>query len=155
MTIAADRTSLSATRQAADQCGAPGINTKPLRSWRNEVLYGGTVEELADGERRVISCDGTEVGVFKVDGELVAWYNQCAHRGGPVCQGRIYSGSMEPVDEGAQTRMLQTTTRRQEHRLPVARVGVRPRPGSTRPAPRSALRKAKLEVADGHVYVVV
>jgi nitrite reductase/ring-hydroxylating ferredoxin subunit len=38
----------------------------------------------------VISCDGIEVGVFNIGGELVAWYNQCAHRSGPVCQGRIF-----------------------------------------------------------------
>src|SRR5882672_4433474 len=38
----------------------------------------GRVGELAEGERRVISCDGAEIGVFNVDGELVAWYNQCA-----------------------------------------------------------------------------
>ena len=29
-------------------------------------------DELKDGDRRVVSCDGTEVGVFRVDGELVA-----------------------------------------------------------------------------------
>ena len=28
-------------------------------------------DELKDGDRRVMSCDGTEVGVFKVDGQLV------------------------------------------------------------------------------------
>src|ERR1700719_3667960 len=67
----------------------------------------GRVGELADGERRVISCDGTEIGVFNVDGELVAWYNQCAHRGGPVCQGRVYHQVREPVDQNGETRMLQ------------------------------------------------
>jgi nitrite reductase/ring-hydroxylating ferredoxin subunit len=50
----------------------------------------GRVEEFAEGSRKVVSCDGTEIGVFKIGGELVAWYNQCSHRQGPVCQGRIY-----------------------------------------------------------------
>jgi nitrite reductase (NADH) small subunit len=115
----------------------------------------GKVGELADGERRVISCDGTEVGVFVVDGELVAWYNQCAHRGGPVCQGRIYRRVVEPVDEEHKTRMLQHD--------PVAKNIVCPwhgwefdlRTGHHPAGAKFALRKAKLEVADGHVYVVV
>ena len=72
----------------------------------------GRVGELAEGERRVISCDGTEIGVFNVDGELVAWYNQCAHRGGPVCQGRVYHQVREPVDEHGETRMLQHDPKR-------------------------------------------
>ncbi len=102
----------------------------------------GRVEGLADGERRV-------------DGELVAWYNQCAHRGGPVCQGRIYRRVVEPVDEEHKTRMLQHD--------PVAKNIVGPchgwefdlRTGQHRAGAKFALRKAKLEVADGHVYVVV
>ena len=55
-------------------------------------------DELKDGDRRVMSCDGTEVGVFKVDGQLVAWHNECPHRQGPVCQGRIYKRVLEPID---------------------------------------------------------
>jgi nitrite reductase/ring-hydroxylating ferredoxin subunit len=63
------------------------------------------IGELADGEPRVISCDGTEIGVFMVDGELVARYNRCAHRGRPLCQARIYRRVVEPVDEERKTRM--------------------------------------------------
>ena len=66
----------------------------------------GRLDEFAEGSRKVISCDGTEVGVFKIDGELVAWHNQCAHRQGPVCQGRIYAKVEEPVDQNGHTRML-------------------------------------------------
>ena len=66
----------------------------------------GRVEEFTEGSRRVISCDGTEIGVFKIHGEFVAWYNQCSHRQGPVCQGRIYQKVIEPVDAEQRTRML-------------------------------------------------
>ena len=44
-----------------------------------------------------MSCDGVEVGVFKVDGQFVAWHNVCPHREGPVCQGRIYQRVVEPI----------------------------------------------------------
>ena len=122
---------------------------------RDEVLYGRARWQLADGERRVISCDGTEIGVFMVDGELVAWYNQCAHRGGPVCQGRIYQQVIEPVDADGKTRMLQHDPKRKNIVCPWHGWEFDLRTGHHPAGPRFALRKAKLEVADGHVYVVV
>ena len=63
-------------------------------------------DELKDGDRRVMSCDGTEVGVFKVDGALVAWHNECPHRSGPVCQGRIYKRVLEPIASDGTVRAL-------------------------------------------------
>ena len=48
------------------------------------TLPGGGLVQLPDG-------------VFKVDGQLVAWHNECPHRSGPVCQGRIYKRVIEPI----------------------------------------------------------
>ena len=42
-------------------------------------------------------CGESEVGVFRIDGEFFAWHNRCAHRAGPVCQGRIMKRVLEPV----------------------------------------------------------
>ena len=63
-------------------------------------------DELNDGDRRVVSCDGVEVGVFKVDGQFVAWHNECPHREGPVCQGRIYQRVVEPIAGDGTVRTL-------------------------------------------------
>jgi nitrite reductase (NADH) small subunit len=115
----------------------------------------GRVGELADGDRKVISCDGTEIGVFMVDGQLVAWYNRCAHRGGPVCQGRIYQKVIEPVDADGKTRMLQHDPERKNIVCPWHGWEFDLRTGHHPAGERFALRQAKLEVADGHVYVVV
>jgi len=115
----------------------------------------GRVGELAEGERRVISCNGTEVGVFNVDGELVAWYNQCAHRGGPVCQGRIYRQVREPVDENGETRMLQHDPKRKNIVCPWHGWEFDLRTGRHPGGERFALRRAKHETTDGHVYVIV
>jgi nitrite reductase/ring-hydroxylating ferredoxin subunit len=57
----------------------------------------GRLDELVEGGRKVVSCDGVEIGVFLVKGQLVAWYNNCPHMRGPVCQGRIYKRVLEPV----------------------------------------------------------
>ena len=48
-----------------------------------------TVEELAPGERKLVTVNGREIGVFNVNGALYALLNYCPHRGGPLCHGRV------------------------------------------------------------------
>lgn len=55
--------------------------------------------ELADGERKLISINGVEIGVFRVNGELYGWRNECPHAGGPVCQGVTIKGVEERLDK--------------------------------------------------------
>lgn len=55
--------------------------------------------EIPEGGRKVIVAEGVEIGVFRVDGTLKAWRNECPHQGGPVCQGRIMKGVEERLDE--------------------------------------------------------
>jgi nitrite reductase/ring-hydroxylating ferredoxin subunit len=50
--------------------------------------HAGRFDELKERGRLLVKCGDAEVGIFLVDGELHAWHNECAHRGGPVCQGR-------------------------------------------------------------------
>jgi nitrite reductase/ring-hydroxylating ferredoxin subunit len=112
-------------------------------------------DELKDGDRRVMSCDGTEVGVFKVDGEIIAWHNECPHRSGPVCQGRIYKRVIEPVADDGTVRALaydETVTN-----IVCSWHGYEfdLKTGFNQGYGRIRLRKAKLEVKDGNIYVVV
>ena len=111
--------------------------------------------DLPAGSRRVLSCDGVEIGVFNVDGDIVAWYNNCSHMRGPVCQGRIYKRVLEPVADDGTTRML---TFSEEHTHIVCpwhgyefdlKTGLHPGGG------RHRLRKADLKIIDGDIYVVV
>jgi nitrite reductase/ring-hydroxylating ferredoxin subunit len=115
----------------------------------------GRLDEFAEGGRKVVSCDGVEIGVFMVDGTLYAWYNNCAHMRGPICQGRIYKRVVEPVADDHTTRMLDFS---QEHTHIVCPwhgyefdLKTGQHPGSA----RHRLRKAKLEITDGEVYVVL
>lgn len=112
-------------------------------------------EELKEGDRRVVSCDGTEIGVFQIDGRLVAWHNDCPHRGGPVCQGRLYKRVLEPLDaEGRmralafdeETTNLVCTWHGYEYNLKT---------GVNQGHDKIRLRPAKIEEKDGNVYVVV
>lgn len=46
------------------------------------------IDNLPPGERVFLNVDGTAVGVLNVDGEYYAIQNECAHQGGPICQGK-------------------------------------------------------------------
>lgn len=48
-----------------------------------------TEDELKDGERKIISEGGVEIGVFNVDGEYHALLNNCGHQNGPICKGAV------------------------------------------------------------------
>jgi nitrite reductase/ring-hydroxylating ferredoxin subunit len=115
----------------------------------------GKLDGFAEGSRKVVSCDGTEIGVFMIDGDLVAWYNQCAHRQGPVCQGRIYKRVIEPVDDLQRTRMREFDESDTHIVCPWhgyefnLKTGLHPGSASHR------LRRAKLEIVDGEVNVVL
>jgi nitrite reductase (NADH) small subunit len=112
-------------------------------------------DELKDGDRRVMSCDGTEVGVFKVDGQLFAWYNECPHRQGPVCQGRIYHRVLEPIAEDGTVRALAYDERALNLVCSWHGYEFDLKTGVNQGYDKLRLRKAKLEEKDGQVYVVV
>ena len=67
----------------------------------------GNVDDYADGDRKVVVCGDKEVGVFRIGDEFYAWHNRCAHRAGPVCQGRIMKRVLEPVASDKTTRTQQ------------------------------------------------
>lgn len=46
-------------------------------------------EELADGDRRIVTAGPHEIGVFFKDGAFYAYSNYCLHAGGPACEGLL------------------------------------------------------------------
>jgi len=56
-------------------------------------------EDVLEGGRVVVETAGIEIGIFRVDGDLYAWENSCAHFGGPVCQGRLVPRVVERLDD--------------------------------------------------------
>jgi nitrite reductase/ring-hydroxylating ferredoxin subunit len=115
----------------------------------------GRIDEFTEGSRRVVSCDGTEIGVFKIDGEFVAWYNQCSHRQGPVCQGRIYKRVIEPVDAEQRTRMLAFDENETHIACPWHGYEFNLKTGRHPGSSMHRLRPAKLEIVDGEVHVLL
>jgi len=37
----------------------------------------------------IVKVNATEIGLFRVDGEVVAWRNSCPHEAAPVCRGTV------------------------------------------------------------------
>ena len=115
--------------------------------------FAGKVTDYADGDRKVINCGEFEVGIFRIDGEFYAWHNRCAHRAGPVCQGRIMKRVIEPVGEDHTTRTLEYHPVETNIVCPWhgyefdIRTGVHP--GNA----RARLRKINVTVADGEVVI--
>jgi len=55
-----------------------------------EEIQIGPSADVPEGDGILVSLDdGREVGIFRVDGRVVAYDNSCAHQGGPVCTGDI------------------------------------------------------------------
>ena len=52
-------------------------------------IFVAESSELKDGERKIVSATGAEVGVYRVQGKLYAYENLCLHQGGPACEGLL------------------------------------------------------------------
>ena len=59
----------------------------------------GRASELAPGERRLVEVKGHSVGIFNVNGEIIAVLNLCPHELAPVCRGRV-GGTTLPSPPG-------------------------------------------------------
>jgi nitrite reductase/ring-hydroxylating ferredoxin subunit len=64
----------------------------------NGAIVVGVKEDVLEGGRVVVDVEGTEVGIFRLDGRLYAWENRCMHAGGPVCQGKLMNRVVERLD---------------------------------------------------------
>jgi nitrite reductase/ring-hydroxylating ferredoxin subunit len=56
-------------------------------------------EDIPEGGRTVVSIETTEIGIFRLGGELFAYDNWCVHQGGPACQGMIINRVTEVLDD--------------------------------------------------------
>jgi 3-phenylpropionate/trans-cinnamate dioxygenase ferredoxin subunit len=48
------------------------------------------IDELAEGEMRLVDVDGRKIGVFRcADGDLIAIEDRCSHDDGPLAEGEF------------------------------------------------------------------
>ena len=50
-------------------------------------IFVEKITSFPDGERRIVTHEGVEIGVFHWQGDFYAYRNLCAHQGGPACEG--------------------------------------------------------------------
>ena len=113
----------------------------------------GHVDDYADGDRKVVICGDAEVGVFRIGDEFFAWHNRCAHRAGPICQGRIMKRVIEPVAADKTTRTLEYDDAESHIVCPWHGYEFNIRTGYHQGSQRSRLRKADIAIRDGAIYV--
>jgi 3-phenylpropionate/trans-cinnamate dioxygenase ferredoxin subunit len=54
-----------------------------------EIIDVCTVSELPDGERKLVTWEDLEIGVFNCDGSYFAIEDRCSHDDGPLAQGEF------------------------------------------------------------------
>jgi nitrite reductase/ring-hydroxylating ferredoxin subunit len=113
----------------------------------------GKVTDYVDGDRRVVDCAESEVGIFKIDGEFFAWHNRCAHRAGPVCQGRIMKRVIEPVADDRTIRSQEYDQSETNIVCPWHGYEYNIKTGCHQGNNRIRLRKAEMTIRDGEIYV--
>jgi 3-phenylpropionate/trans-cinnamate dioxygenase ferredoxin subunit len=61
---------------------------------RRDLLSGsfvfvGQVSEIPPGQRKIVTVNGREIGLFNVSGVFCALRNLCPHQGAPLCRGAV------------------------------------------------------------------
>lgn len=118
----------------------------------SEAIVVGLREDVLEGGRVVVDVEGTEIGIFRLDGQLYAWENSCAHAGGPVCQGKLMNRVVERLDDGK--RSLGDDFSDQLHIVcPWHGYEYDVRTGEHPADPGARLRRVEVEEHDGEIRV--
>jgi nitrite reductase/ring-hydroxylating ferredoxin subunit len=113
----------------------------------------GAASEFGDPGRKVVDCDGLEIGVFRLGDEFFAYANHCPHMGGPACQGKIMPKVEEVIADDRTSKGMTFSKTKINVVCPWhgfefdIRTGVHPGNPSMR------LRPMKVRVSDGDVIL--
>lgn len=117
-----------------------------------EAIVAALSEDVLEGGRVVVDVDGLEIGIFRLDGELYAWENRCAHAGGPVCQGVLMNRVVEQLDD--ERRSLGDDFADEKHIVcPWHGYEYNVRTGEHPADPRARLRPIEVEERGGEILV--
>lgn len=76
-------------------------NYKTLEAERLEFLTVARLDELPNGERKLVEVDGTPIVVFNIGGAYFAIADVCSHDSGPVGEGQVEGTEIECPRHGA------------------------------------------------------
>jgi len=115
----------------------------------------GPASEFSDPGRKVIDCDGIEVGVFRLGDEFFAYANHCPHMGGPACQGKIMPKVEEVLADDRTSKGMAFSKTRINIVCPWHGFEFDIRTGIHPGNPRMRLRAMKVRISDGDVILTL
>jgi nitrite reductase/ring-hydroxylating ferredoxin subunit len=65
-----------------------------VRERQTKQVFVGRIDEIQDGERKLVEVDGRSIGVFHHKGQWYSVINHCLHRGGPVATGSLVQDTL-------------------------------------------------------------
>lgn len=115
----------------------------------------GAASEFSDPGRKVLDIGGTEIAVFRQDGEFFAYENVCPHLGGPACQGKMLPLTTEAVqaDKTSAGRVFSKDT--MNVACPWHGMEFNIKTGQHVLDPRRRLKPVTVRVLEGMVYVML
>ena len=60
-----------------------------------EFVKVATSSEIPPGEMKIVEIDDQEIAIANLNGEFVAFQNDCTHRGGPLGEGILMGDIVE------------------------------------------------------------
>jgi len=60
-----------------------------------EFVKVASISEIPAGEMKIVESDGQEIAIANLNGEFVAFQNECTHRGGPLGEGILVNDVVE------------------------------------------------------------
>jgi nitrite reductase/ring-hydroxylating ferredoxin subunit len=61
-------------------------------------VFVAKAAEFKEGDRRIVVDGKTEIGVYRLKGQLYAYLNLCPHQGGPACEGMLMAKVEEDLN---------------------------------------------------------
>lgn len=118
-------------------------------------IFVARVDEIKDGERRIVEDGVLEIGVFRLGDRYFAWESNCPHQGGPICQGRMMKRVDEVIDEGGRSHGFRFVDEDMHIVCPWHGFEFNLRTGRHPGDPETQLRGFPVTLREGGVYVLV
>lgn len=118
-----------------------------------QEIFVSSLDEIPNKGRKLIKYNEKEIGIFRLEGEVFAWENRCAHQGGPVCQGRLFPKVLQTLGENQTTELMRYSDDELHIVCPWHGYEYNVRTGRNSGNPNLRLRPVETIVRDGSVYV--
>lgn len=120
-----------------------------------QELLVGEQKDFTERDRKIVAFGDLEIGIFHLDGHFYAFKNECVHRGGPVCQGKILGRVEETLADDKTARGLKFSEDCVHIVCPWHGYEYDIRTGVNGANPCLRLKKYEVKLRDGGVYVTV